>query len=131
MFISEEPVEHDVAGAGQRADAALHSAGGQPPHGYDQHFFSSFFGPRSIFWVFFTAFFYRITRKTNYIVKLPPGSFVIPYIGVGLKFVLTFALPSVHINLHTVQKVDGGKGKMVGEQRCPIKDHYILVHFFE
>ena len=43
LFISEEPVEHDVAGAGQRADAALHSAGGQPPHGYDQHFFSSFF----------------------------------------------------------------------------------------
>ena len=28
--------------------------------------------------------------------------------------------PNVHINLHTVQKVDGGKGKMVGEQPCPI-----------
>ena len=33
--------------------------------------------------------------------------------------------PNVHINLHTVQKVDGGKGKMVGEQPCPIKYHYI------
>ena len=31
--------------------------------------------------------------------------------------------PNVHINLHTVQKVDGGKGKMVGEQPCPIKYH--------
>ena len=41
--------------------------------------------------------------------------------------------PNVHINLHTVQKVDGGKGKMVGEQPCPIKYHYInvfLVPFF-
>ena len=33
--------------------------------------------------------------------------------------------PNVHINLHTVQKVDGGKGKMVGEQPFPIKNHYI------
>ena len=90
-----------------------------------------FLGPDQSFGYFSQHFFYRITRKTNYIVKLPPGSFVVPYSGVGLKFVLTFALPSVHINLHTVQKVDGGKGKMVGEQRCPIKDHYILVHFFE
>ena len=32
--------------------------------------------------------------------------------------------PNVHINLHTVQKVDGGKGKMVGEQRSSIKNHY-------
>ena len=27
----------------------------------------------------------------------------------------------MHISLHTVQKVDGGKGKMVGEQPLPIK----------
>ena len=29
--------------------------------------------------------------------------------------------PNVHINLQTVQQVKGGKGKMVGEQPCPIK----------
>ena len=33
--------------------------------------------------------------------------------------------PNVHIYLHTVQKVDRGKGKMVGENPCPIIYHSI------
>ena len=35
--------------------------------------------------------------------------------------------PNVLKNLNTVQKVDRGKGKMVDEQPCPIKYHYILI----
>ena len=29
--------------------------------------------------------------------------------------------PNVHTDLHSVQKVNRGKGKMVGEQPCPMK----------
>ena len=36
--------------------------------------------------------------------------------------------PNVNINLHTVQKVDEGKGKMIGEQPCPIKYHYNIYY---
>ena len=36
---------------------------------------------------------------------------------------------NVHINLHTEQKVDGEKGKMVEEQPCPTKNHYIKFFF--
>ena len=57
-------------------------------------------------------------------IKQAFGGFSTCILHIGFKpYIVGLESPNVHIHFMYYTKVDRGKGKMVGEQPCPIKYH--------